>query len=154
MDGEPGIRQILQNLTQLKNYYGALPVIRSAALSVAGSRQDNDQAGQVTRLADFVRRAVKYQADPYNAELTQTPDVMLLAIHARGYVPGDCDDHCLLFASLCESLGVACDIVGVMMDSPVWNHVICTAYPDGNATDIDLCAKQGQQPEYPAQLRV
>lgn len=153
-EGDPGIRQILANLSCLKDYYGTLPCIRRASLCIAGSRIDNDQQGHVNRLADFVRRAVIYQADPYNLEFTQTPDVMLLEINRRGFVTGDCDDHCLLFSSLCESLGVACEIVGVMIDSPMWNHVICVAYPDDTPLEIDLCAKSGQNPHYVQQLRI
>jgi len=148
-EGEAGIRQIVNRLQRMKDYYGALPAIRAAALAIAGTRVNNDQQGHVDRLAEYVRRGVVYQADPYNAEFTQTPDVLLLQINRRGFARGDCDDHVLLFASLAESLGVFTDIVGVVAPGgSTWNHVIVIAYPNEQPQQIDLCAKEGWQPVY------
>lgn len=148
-DGEPGIRQIVANLNAAKDHYGSLPAIRSAALAITGPKIDDDDAGNVQKLAAFVRSSVVYVKDPINSELTQTPDVVLLDIHNTGTARGDCDDHVLLFASLVESLGVFCSIVGVKIPgSPTFNHVICIAYPGDVETQIDLCAKLGQEPQY------
>ena len=148
-DGEAGVRQIVTRLNAMKDYYGALPSIRAAALAIAGSRINNDQAGHVQRLAAYVRRALVYQADPFNAEFTQTPDVLLLQINATGAAHGDCDDHCLLFASLAEALGIYTQIVGVMAPGTEdWNHVICIAHPNDEPVQVDLCAKDVPQPEY------
>lgn len=148
-DGEPGIRQILQNLQALKNYYGSLPSIRAAALAIGGTRTNNDQLTSALKLADYVKRGLVYQADPFNSELTQTPDVLLLQINRRGYAAGDCDDHVLLFASLAESLGIYTEIVGVKAPgSDAWNHVIVITWPNETAYQLDLCAKEGMQPQY------
>lgn len=148
-DGPAGVAQIVANLNQLKTYYGSLPAIRSAALAIASPSSDDDDAGNVSKIADFVRRAVIYVKDPLNSELTQTPDVLLLAIHNNGTARGDCDDHVLLFASLVESLGIFCTIAGVKAPgSTTFNHVIAIAYPNENPTQIDLCAKLGQNPVY------
>lgn len=139
----------------MKEYYGGLPSVRAAALIIAGSQVNNDQTGQVDRLADYVRRAMVYQADPYNAEFTQTPDVLLVQINRRGFARGDCDDHVLLFASLAESLGIYCDIVGVMAPgSSNYDHVIVEAYPFDQPVQIDLCAKDGEPPVYAPTLTV
>lgn len=148
-EGENGIRQIVDRLGALRDYYGALPVIRSAAIAIAGGNQDDDDQGNVDRLASFVRTAVIYQKDPLNAEFVQAPDVMLLNITKRGYTYGDCDDHVLLFASLAESLGVRTAIAGVKLESGSFNHVIAVpAIEDRNLIDVDLCAKHGEALAY------
>lgn len=152
-DGEAGIQQILGTLEQLKNYYGTLPVVRTIALRIANTGIDNDQAAHADRLADFVRGSLIYVADPLNAEWIQTPDVLLLEIAQSGKVSGDCDDHCLLFASLCESIGIPCAIVGVVsIGGDKFDHVICTATIGTTEVDFDLCAKHGENPQYSQKL--
>ncbi len=145
-----GVEQIVDTLAQLKFYYGRLPAIRSAALRIVGVVGNNDQAAQVNALAAFVRNGVVYLADPLNTEFIQTPDVLLLQINRAGFVYGDCDDHCLLFGSLCEALGIRCDIVGVNSGAgaPIPDHVITTVYLDAGSLDFDLVAKGMEQPSY------
>lgn len=148
-DGQTGIAEIVAQLNTAKDYYGSLPSIRAAALCIARPSADNDNAGNAAALASFVRSAVHYVCDPINSELTQTPDVMLTAIHSEGATCGDCDDHVLLFASLAESLGIACDIVAVKFPgTDEFNHVIACPWIDGQQRQIDLCAKNGEQPQY------
>ncbi len=152
-DGVSGVEKIVALLNRLKTYYGRLPAIRAAALRITRPKVDHDQAGQVNALARFVRSAVIYVADPFNAEFIQTPDVLLLEINQHGKAYGDCDDHCLLFAALCESLGISVDISGVVsVGGRTFDHVICTAYLDGGTLDYDLCAKGSVQPAYPEKL--
>ncbi len=146
-DGAPGIQQIVSTLSALREYYGRLPAVRAAAVSIIHGVGDADQAEQVNRLAAFVRGAVRFLADPLNAEFIQTPDVMLLAIHANGFTYGDCDDHCLLFACLAESIGIPCEIVAVAASGAgLPDHVICVAHLDSGALDFDLVAKGVGQP--------
>lgn len=154
-DGRPGIRRILEVLTRLKEEYGRLPAIRSAALAIASSAIDDDQAGQVNRLAVFVRTALIYVRDPLNLEFVQTPDLLLLAIDRDGFAQGDCDDHVLLFAALAESLAIECDIAGVCSPGAVTeDHVIAVVHLDGVPIDFDLCAKGPHQPAYASKLIV
>lgn len=151
--GTAGVAQIVATLDQLKNYYGRLPAIRSAALQIAGPTANHDQAGQVNALAAFVRGAVVYVADPINAEFIQTPDRLLLEINSRGFTYGDCDDHCLLFASLCEAVGIPCTIAGVSAGgSGLPDHVIVVAQLDGGPLEFDLVAKGVSQPSYSEKL--
>ncbi len=152
-DGISGVREIVRQLGALKDYYGAQPVIRAAAIRIAGGRINDDNAGNVERVADFVRRALVYVKDPVNAELVQTPDVLLAQIARRGRAFGDCDDHVLLFASLAESLGLPTRIAGVKIPGTDWfNHVICVVDIDGEEVEIDLCAKESAAPVYSEKL--
>ena len=149
----PGIGQILATLTWLKEVYGRLPAIRAAALAIASSTIDDDQVGQVNRLAAFVRTALVYVRDPLNLEFVQTPDLLLLAIDGDGSATGDCDDHVLLFAALAESLAIECDIAGVTTPGAVTeDHVIAIVHLEGITLDFDLVAKGTYQPFYNTKL--
>ncbi len=153
--GPDGTAATLALLTAWKNYYGTLPAIRRAALLIAGSIEDNNQAAQVASLAQFVKQSLVYQADPINSEFVQSPDLLLVAIStsADGVARGDCDDHVLLFCALAESLGIACDAAGVRANgAAVVNHVIAVVHLATGDMDVDLCAKQGWQPAYPDKL--
>ncbi len=150
-EGRGGIDQILGTLAALKNYYGGLPCLRAAALVIANPTANNDQASAVAALANFTKGALCYVTDPVNSELTQTPDLLLLTINRDGRAYGDCDDHVLLFAVLCEALGIACDIAAVKSPgSSFFDHVIAMPWVNGQQTQIDLCAKDGvTAPFYP-----
>lgn len=147
-DGELGIRQIVERIAALRDFYGAQPAIRRAAIAIAGGTTNDDDRGNVERLARFVRQAVVYQKDPLNAEFVQAPDVMLLEITRNGRAYGDCDDHVLLFASLAESLGIRTIVAGVKLESATFNHVIAVPVLDSGALEVDLCAKRGENPTY------
>lgn len=152
-DGVAGIRQIVATLNQLKSYYGRLEVIRMVALRIIAGAGNHDQAAQVTRLASFVRGAIVYVADPLNAEFIQTPDVLLLLIARNGFAQGDCDDHCILFATLCEAIGIPAEVVGVTSQNGTQpDHVIVIAQLDAGPLEFDLCAKGTDQPYYPEKL--
>lgn len=148
--------QTLALLTQLKDYYGTVPAIRAAALAIAGSPVDNDQPAQLAALAQFVKTAIVYQADPVDSEFIQTPDVLLLSINATGTAAGDCDDHVLLFCALAQSLGIPCSAAGVAspLSTGAVDHVIAVAHLPDRDVDIDLCAKDGPAPAYPQKLLV
>lgn len=152
-DGVAGIAQIVATLDEIKTHYGRLPAIRQAALSIIGVVGDHDQAAQVVALARFVRASLVYVADPMNAEYIQTPDILLLQILQGGRTPGDCDDHCVLFASLCEAVGIPAQIAGVVSPGGTTaDHVIVIAHLDNGPLEFDLCAKGLVQPAYGAKL--
>ncbi len=142
-DGARGIAEIVAQCNALREFYGRVPAIRSAALTLAPPRCDDDKRGQLAQLAAFVRVAMRYVADPFNAEFIQTPDRLLLEINERGYAHGDCDDSALLFAALAESVGVACEIVSVNTGagSAVDDHVLVLAQVGGETIEFDLIQK-------------
>lgn len=149
--GKPGIADILAYLDALKSAYGANPAIRAAALDIVRTTRNDDQTAHLGRLAKFVRQNVVYVADPINLEFIQTPDKLLLEIARTGRAHGDCDCHVLLFASLCESLGIPCQIAAVIAPNspgPTPDHVIAVANLRGVELDYDLCAKGAVQPYY------
>jgi hypothetical protein len=148
--GLPGILAIVAKANLLKDVCSALPDVRTVALLIARPEIDHDQAGQIASLAGFVMAAVVYVADPLHLEYMQSADLMLADIFTFGRTSGDCDDHCILFGALAQSLGIPVEIVGVKSspDFPVPNHVIVIAHPDSGPVEIDLCAKRGERPVY------
>lgn len=141
-DDDAGVSQTVQTLNSLAIFYGRLPAVRAAALRIIGRVADDDQRAHVDALAAFVRDAVQFVRDPQNAEFIQTPDVMLLAIHRTGAAQGDCDDHCELFASLCQSVGVPAEIIAVRSpDSSRLDHVQVLAHLDTGDEIFDLTQK-------------
>lgn len=153
-DGLAGVRQIVGTLNTIKDHYGRLPAIRSIALRIIGRTRDGDQAAQISALARFVREKLVYTADPLNAEFIQTPDLILLQISREGRARGDCDDHCVLFASLAESIGIPCQIAGVrsVPGAALPDHVIVISELENGPLEFDLCAKGADQPYYAEKL--
>ncbi len=141
-DGAPGVETILRTLNALKDDYGRRPELRAAAMDIlraAGS--PSDEAGQVSALAAFTRQAIVFVSDPLNLEYIQTPDRMILDIWANGNTFGDCDDHCLLFAALCEAIGVPCRIIGIATSGGLADHVVVVAQLEHGALEFDLVSK-------------
>jgi hypothetical protein len=153
-DGIAGVRQIVGTLNAIKSHYGRLPAIRGVALRILAKTKESEPTAQIHTLARFVREKLIYTADPLNAEFIQTPDVLLLEIARNGRAHGDCDDHCVLFAALAESIGIPATVAGVRSGSgtAVPDHVIVSVDLDGVPLDFDLCAKGLDQPYYPEKL--
>jgi hypothetical protein len=150
-DGLPGILAIVGRANQVKDIGSTQPVVREVALLIARPQLDHDQAGQIASLANFVMSAVVYVMDPLHVEYMQAADLMLADIFTHGRTSGDCDDHCILFGALAQSLGIPVEIVAVKTSAeiPTPNHVIAIAHPDSGPVEIDLCAKNGERPVYP-----
>lgn len=153
--GVAGVSHIVATANAIKDHYGRLPCIRAAAIDILRAARvgNDDQSAQVAALARFVRGAVCYVCDPINAEFIQTPDLLLLDIYRHGSTFGDCDDHCVLFASLCEAVGIPCAIVGVRGAGAAFpDHVIAIAQLDAGPLEFDLVAKGIDQPSYTEKL--
>ncbi len=147
--GPQSIAYTLSLMESWIEFYSTLPAIRSVALAIAGSAIDHDPAGQAAQLAQFVRDAVVYQADPIDSEYLQSPDLLLLQIHETGVARGDCDDHVILFCTLARALGIAATPAGVRSPGATEiDHVIASVALPGRNVDIDLCAKWGFEPNY------
>ncbi len=148
-DGAAGVGAIVQTLAPVKTAYGRLPAMRAAAIRIIGNVGDHDQAAQIVALARYVREHVRYLNHPHNAQYVQTPDVMLIQIDRAGFVYGDCTMHALLFASLCEAIGIPCDIAGVTAPGSLTpDHVIVVAHLDAGDLEYDLTCKGFEQPAY------
>lgn len=156
--GRTDSENILVYLNQFAVQFGREPQVRLAAEQLLPSTlYNNDIAGQVNAVTAFVKDRVKYLADPEGTEFVRSPLNMLNDIANQGFVYGDCDDHCLLWASLLRSLGLDAQIIGVKQDeqrSQWFDHVIGRVPYNGRWVELDLCCKGSIQPQYKEKLIV
>lgn len=132
-DGDAGIKLTLKMMRCLvRKYKTALPIRILAQRLTLPLSQKNYRAEAKT-LHEFVRDKIRYVRDITNVETIQTP-IQTLQIGS-----GDCDDKCILVATLLESIGhptrfVACGfnyapISHVFVESRIgakWIGVECT----------------------------
>ncbi|MEW6306071.1 MAG: transglutaminase domain-containing protein [Verrucomicrobiota bacterium] len=154
---ESDATQILRFMRDVHARAFADPMLRQAAVTIlhACSVGNNDKRGQVDCLTRFVKDNVVYVNDPVGSELITDPRLLLREIIAKKKAYGDCDDHCVLLASLLGAVGIKTKFIGVKLTKegqPTpnhFNHVIIAAEVGGQWEDIDPCFKRmGMQPVY------
>lgn len=103
----------------VKEWRRALP-IRELAMSLVSDLAGKDFPGEVARLHAWVRDNIRYIKDVNGVETIATPERTL------AYGQGDCDDQCVLLASLLESIGHKVRFVAIGTNNPFsFNHVYC-----------------------------
>jgi len=133
--------------------WGMNPDVRAyAEMLLPRNLRDNDLEGIADAALAFVKDNLAYVPDPLDTEYVKSPLVMLHNIVHKGRDFGDCDDHCVLLASILRTLGIDARIVGVRerSDSEWFDHVIVLAslYGGGPYKFMDPCAKGVAQPDY------
>lgn len=130
--------------------------IRQLAVQILAGLTNNDLAGQVARITQWVKDNVTYVRDPVDSEYLVLPLRMISDWQTSGVMIGDCDDHVMLLNSLLESVGFTTRAVGVKFGgSADFNHVISGVLRgDGNWELIDPCAKSGPQQVYSETLMI
>lgn len=152
-DGKSDVHQILMVLQKLIFTFGQDPRIRQTALSITKPRVNDDAAGHIKNLTQWVKDRVKFVYDPTMTELVVSPLRLIAAINSGGIAYGDCDDHVLLLGSLLTSLGLRVRPVGVKLrDSHRYDHVILSVFYRSQWVDLDPCAKGVMQPRYTERL--
>jgi len=146
----PDPYSIVAMLNSLADQYGRDPQVRAYAEAILGRfRTNNDNRRHWTTLANWVTRNIVFIADPVGGEYVRGPLVLLGTYEQTGHASGDCDDHCLILASLARSVGIRAGVAGVSLNgSPIPDHVINVVELDGVLIQTDTCAKMGQRPIY------
>lgn len=93
------------------------PRIRTIASDIVRNVPGKNWRGEICAIYDWVKEQIRYQLDPFEQELVQTPYQTMV----RGY--GDCDDQALLTASLLDSLGHPTRFKAVGFAPGVLSHV-------------------------------
>ena len=94
---------------------------------------------QMSAVFDWVRNNIRYTLDTNGTEVIQRADVTL----QLGY--GDCDDFCILLATLLEHLGYPCAFCALGFGAPgEFSHVIVLAELPG---EIEPTALDATEPE-------
>ena len=97
--GDAGTRATLYIMRDLTKEYRKQPAIRDLAKKLTIRCDGKNFGCELEQLHKWVRDAIKYHRDIHDVETVQTPDK---TIADRS---GDCDDKCVLLASLLQSIG-------------------------------------------------
>lgn len=115
--GRPGIVETLKAMRALvREGKKALPV-RSLAVYLVQGCQPKDYACEVQKCFEYVRDRIRYIQDITNVETLHSAEKVL------EYGAGDCDDKCILLASLLESIGHPTKFVAIGFQPGIFSHV-------------------------------
>lgn len=135
------------------------PGIRAAAVSIVAGVRDNALADMAQIIFDWVQTNYIYIPDPVGMEYLTSPVKALRDIEATGQAHGDCDCLCLLLAALLRAVGIDTRFAAVQMDgwkSPdaPFDHVIVLAGLPGGVLELDPCAKNRPQGQFPLKIYI
>ncbi len=106
--------QIMRNVT--REGKKALPV-RMKALELVENLQQKNYLGEIKAIHAFVRDYIRYVGDINGVETIHTPEKLL------EIGQGDCDDKCVLVASMLESIGHPTRFVAIGFRPGDFSHV-------------------------------
>lgn len=139
--GVEGTKRTLQIMAQAVR--GELPpdysgfqdeFIRQTAINVCVSVQGHDSVGEIMALFFYTRDQVAYRRDPVDTERVQDAR---RTIELRS---GDCDDKCVLLASLLASMGYLPRFVVQTQDGNNFDHVYIEVENEGRWIALDPTA--------------
>lgn len=99
-------------------------VIRRTAVDVCRGIEGHDFLGEVASLFFFVRDKIRYRKDPIDTERVQD------AKRTLELRSGDCDDKCVLLASMLAAMGHLPQFVVQAQDGKTFDHVYVEAWSD------------------------
>lgn len=115
--GKAGIVETLKAMRGLvREGKKALPV-RVTAARLTQSCGQKDYGCEVQKLHAFVRDNIRYLQDITNVETLHSAEKVL------EFGAGDCDDKCILLASLLESIGHPTKFVAIGFQPGIFSHV-------------------------------
>jgi hypothetical protein len=110
------IEEQLIYLRKMIEVYRATTFARLLALNIIKEANvpDRNKAAQAVAIAEWVRKNIRY--------VNELPETFQTPPRTVKVAAGDCDDHTTLIGSLCESIGIPIEVVGLKVDG-VWQHV-------------------------------
>lgn len=121
-DGARGTRETLKHMRQLVQDGKFNLATRDLANRITAGVPAKDWQGELCALFEWVRAHIRYALDTNDIETIQGAATTL----DLGY--GDCDDMCVLLATLCECTGHPCCFVALGFSAPgEFNHVVVIA---------------------------
>lgn len=124
--GKQGVLATLKAMSKMVREGRRSYAVISAATARTRGCSDKDIGCRIRAIHAFVRDAIRYQLDPVDLEMIQTPDKTM----ERG--AGDCDDQAILVASLLEAIGIPSRFVAIGFEPNVYEHV----YTEGKAGTV------------------
>jgi transglutaminase-like putative cysteine protease len=121
--GVAGVFQTLRKMREAVIRGRRSMKIRQAALSIVFLQPEKNEFMQANALFEFVRDYIKYIKDVNEVETVSTAEKTLES------QIGDCDDQCILLASLAESVGIPTKFVLAGYNSnQSFEHVYCALF--------------------------
>lgn len=93
------------------------PVVRTKAAELSQTLPQKSYIGEIANLFDYVQNGIRYIRDPREVEMLHAPEQIILQEW------GDCDDKCVLLASLLESIGHPTRFVAIGTKPNTYQHV-------------------------------
>ena len=118
--GDAGTAETIAGMQRMVDAYKRHPRIRELAGSLIHVCPKKDWYCYAKAIFDFCQNKIQYAYDPHGVEWVESPLRILDAKIA------DCDSICVLFAALCENIGLVCRYVTIRADkgrSNEFSHV-------------------------------
>lgn len=136
-DSALGTRETLKHMRKLVWKGKQDPALRDRANTIVLGLAGKEWAQQVEAVFNWVRKNVRYTLDTNDWEVIQSPELTL----KLGY--GDCDDFCILLATLLEHLGYSTAFAALGFgDIGTFSHVIVFAELEGELPPMALDATE------------
>lgn len=124
-DGVAGIKATLQLMRKITRDYKKTGFVRELVLEVLRAGRvpqftengKKNWVGQIKAIHNFVKYHIQYVKDIRGVETLQTPPQTFRLKH------GDCDDKCILAASMLEAIGHPTRFVAVGFQPEIYSHV-------------------------------
>lgn len=105
--------------------------IRRKAAELVQHLPQKDQIGEISTIFEFVQHHIRYVKDITDVETLHEAWRVLRQEH------GDCDDKCILLASLLEAIGHRTRFVAVGFQHGKYSHVFCDVKTRGGWLSLD-----------------
>jgi hypothetical protein len=119
-NGDAGTAETIAQMRKLVDAGKRSPRVRELVGNLIQRCPKKDYYCYAETVFNFCRDKIQYAYDPHGVEWVETPERILDAKIA------DCDSICVLFASMCENLGLPCKFVTIRADkgrSNEFSHV-------------------------------
>jgi len=123
LGGVAGVKQTLSMMVRLTNAAIVNPFIRAQAAQVVSMCNRGDKRAMCHALMEWVKRKVRYIADPKDVEALHSPAMMAEAIAKGRLVYGDRDDMSMYLAALMKSVGLSPCFRAVGYNGNQYQHV-------------------------------
>lgn len=129
--GTPGALETLDYMATIAREGSHDPRVRMLAVDLTSNCNQKDYFNEACAILRFVRDRIRYVRDFSTAELLQPPHFTLYT------GAGDCDDKCILLASLLGSIGHNCRYVAIAQSPEAFSHVWLQAWIEGDWLDLE-----------------
>ncbi len=123
LGGVDGVKQTIGMMVRLTNAAVTDPNIRAQAAQVVSTCPRGDRRCMAYALLTWVKRKVRYVADPNGTEALHNPAMIAKGIREGRLVYGDCDDMSMYLGALLKSVGLAPRFRAVGYNGRQFQHV-------------------------------